>query len=149
MIESLFQLSYAFQFLIMLWRISPSDVFMLWNISMIPLDYSKDTNFEVFCDKKVFNILDIFIIRIFVIYWPSTEPSINRCTCVNKRKNSGSKWTLNNNVTGCTGGSSQLVTRCRSESQRKTVVFGPSVTYYWATLAKKELLLWLEELGSI
>ena len=23
-----------------------------------------------------------------VIYWPSTEPSIKRCTCVNKRKNS-------------------------------------------------------------
>ena len=28
------------------------------------------------------------------LYWPSTEPSIKRCTCVNKRKNSGSRWTL-------------------------------------------------------
>ena len=27
-----------------------------------------------------------------VIYGPSTEPSIKRCTCVNKRKNSGSWW---------------------------------------------------------
>ena len=26
-----------------------------------------------------------------VIYWPSTEPSIKRCICVNKRKNSGSR----------------------------------------------------------
>ena len=33
-----------------------------------------------------------------VIYWPSTEPSIKRCTCVNKRKNSGSRWTLENNI---------------------------------------------------
>ena len=31
--------------------------------------------------------------------WPSTEPSIKRCTCVNKRKNSGSRWTLNKNIT--------------------------------------------------
>ena len=34
-----------------------------------------------------------------VIYWPSNEPSIKRCTCVNKRKNSGSRWALNNNMT--------------------------------------------------
>ena len=33
-----------------------------------------------------------------VTYWPSTEPSIKRCTYVNKRKNSGSRWTLNNNI---------------------------------------------------
>ena len=52
-----------------------------------------------------------------VIYWPSTEPSIKRCTCVNKRKNSGSRWTLENNITRCRGGSSQLETGCRSENQ--------------------------------
>ena len=34
-----------------------------------------------------------------VIYWPLTEPSIKRCTCVNKRKNSGSRWTLGNDIT--------------------------------------------------
>ena len=34
-----------------------------------------------------------------VIHWPSTKPSIKRCTGVNKRKNSGSRWTLNNNIT--------------------------------------------------
>ena len=35
----------------------------------------------------------IFSYFINVIYWPSTEPSIKRCTCVNKWKNSGSVWT--------------------------------------------------------
>ena len=39
------------------------------------------------------------VIRKSVIYWPSTEPSIKRCTCVNKRTNSGSRCTLNNNIT--------------------------------------------------
>ena len=34
-----------------------------------------------------------------VIYWPSTELSIKRCTCVNKRKNNGSKWAWDNNIT--------------------------------------------------
>ena len=37
-----------------------------------------------------------------VIYWPSTEPSIKRCSCVNKQKNSGSRWVLNN-ITRCSG----------------------------------------------
>ena len=37
--------------------------------------------------------------RTNVTYWPSTEPSIKRCTCVNKRRNSGIRWTLNNNIT--------------------------------------------------
>ena len=36
-------------------------------------------------------------LRSTVIYWPSTEPSIKRCTCVNTQKNSGSRWTLENN----------------------------------------------------
>ena len=39
----------------------------------------------------------------FVIYWPSTKPSIKRCTCVNKQKNSGSRWTWDNNITRCPG----------------------------------------------
>ena len=73
---------------------------------------------------------------IIVIYWPSTEPSIKRWTCVNKRKNSGSRWMLDNNIARCTDDSSQLETRCRSESQRQTESFGPSVTHGWATPAK-------------
>ena len=52
-----------------------------------------------------------------VIYWPLTEPSIKRCTCVNKRENSGSRCTLDNNITRCTDGSSQLETRCQRENQ--------------------------------
>ena len=46
--------------------------------------------------------------RLNVIYWLSTELSIKRCTCVNKRKNSGSRWALDNNITRCPDGSSQL-----------------------------------------
>ena len=54
---------------------------------------------------------------IIVIYWPSTEPSIKRCTCVKKRKNSRSRWTLQNNITRWPGGSSQSETGCQSENQ--------------------------------
>ena len=71
-----------------------------------------------------------------VIYWPSTEPSIKRCTCVNKRKNSGSRWTLDNNITRCPDSLRQLETRCRSESQRQTEGFEPLVTPGWVTKAK-------------
>ena len=44
----------------------------------------------------------------YVIYWPKTELSVKRCTCVNKRKNSGSRWMLENNITRCLGGSSSV-----------------------------------------
>ena len=73
---------------------------------------------------------------IIFIYWPSTEPSIKRCTYVNKRKNSGRRWVLDNNITRCQESSSQLETRCRSESQWQTEGFRPSVTHGWATPAK-------------
>ena len=71
-----------------------------------------------------------------VIYWPSTKPSIKRCTCVNKRRNSGSRWVLENNITRCPGGSSQLETGCWSENQLQTKGFGPLVTPGWAIQAK-------------
>ena len=71
-----------------------------------------------------------------VIHWPSTEPSIKRCTCVNKQKNSGSRWTLENNITRCRGGSSQLEIGCRSGNLLQTEGFGPLVTPGWATQAK-------------
>ena len=71
-----------------------------------------------------------------LIYWPSTVSPIKRCTCVNKRKNSGSRWPLENNITRCRGSSSQLETGCRSESQLQTEGFGSLVTPGWATLAK-------------
>ena len=52
-----------------------------------------------------------------VIDWPSTEPSIKKCTCVNKRKNSGSRWMLNNYITRRTDGSRQLEIGCQRENQ--------------------------------
>ena len=53
--------------------------------------------------KKQCFMNNVQILIIFVIYWPSTESLIKRCTCVNKLKNSGSRWTLNNNITRCPG----------------------------------------------
>ena len=52
---------------------------------------------------KRFFVETSFLILPYVIYWPSTKPSIKRCTCVNKRKNSRSRWALNNNITRCLG----------------------------------------------
>ena len=74
--------------------------------------------------------------QLWVKYWPSTESSIKKSTCANKRKNSGSRWMLENNITRCPDGSSQLETRCRRESQWQSEGFGPSVTHGWATPAK-------------
>ena len=72
-----------------------------------------------------------------VIYWPSTEPSIKRFTCVNKQKNSGSRWVLENNITRCPGRFESVGDRmpvwepaCRLRALR------PSVTHGWATQAK-------------
>ena len=73
---------------------------------------------------------------ISVIYWPSTEQLIERCTCVNKQKNSGGRWALENNITRCPGSLSQLETGCRSENQLQTEGFGLLVTLGWATQAK-------------
>ena len=73
-----------------------------------------------------------------VTYWPSTGPSVGGCTYVNKRKNSGSMWTLNNNITRRTDGLSQLGTRWRIESQWQTESFGPSMTHGWANKPRWE-----------
>ena len=51
--------------------------------------------------KIKFNLKGSILTRPSVIYWPSTEPSIKRCTCVNKRRNSGSRWMSNNYITRC------------------------------------------------
>ena len=77
-----------------------------------------------------------YTMKAIVKHWPSTEPSIKRCTCVNKQKNSGSRWTLENNITRCPGGLGQLETGCRSENQLQTDVFGPLVNPGWATQTK-------------
>ena len=44
-------------------------------------------------------MIKILKITYIVTYWPLTKPSIKRCTCVNKWKNSGSRWVLNKNIT--------------------------------------------------
>ena len=78
---------------------------------------------------------------ISVIYWPSTKPSIKRCTWVNKRRNSRSRCAWDNDITRCHRrlGSVPVgvgVSWCQRESQWQTEGFGPSVTHRWATPAK-------------
>ena len=76
---------------------------------------------------------------VHVIYWPSTEPSVKRFTYVNKRNNSWSRWSLDNNITRCLDGLSRMDTRGRSENQHQTEGFGPSVTHGWATPTKMRM----------
>ena len=98
-------------------------------------------NFDIIkMKRKTFSLLEFVLpadhrVKI-VIYWPSAEPSIKRCTCVNKRKNSGSWGALENNITRCPGVSGELETGCRNENQLQTEGFGPFVTQGWATQAK-------------
>ena len=73
-----------------------------------------------------------------VIYWPSTVLSIKRCTSVNKRKNSRSRWALENIITRCPDGLRQLETGCWSENQLQTEGFGPLVTSGWETQVKMQ-----------
>ena len=89
-------------------------------------------------NRAVLDVFHWFLLTVLVIYWPSTEPSIKRCTCVNKLKNSGSRWTLENIITKCLSGSSQLETGCRSENKLQIEDFGPLVTLGWATQAKMQ-----------
>ena len=85
-----------------------------------------------------------------VIYW---------CTCVNKRKNSGSKWSRDNNITRCPGrfesvgvSWSQFGTRCERENQLAVWVLcrlsDPRLSN--PSQDEKEVLLWSKKnLGSI
>ena len=95
-----------------------------------------------------------------VIYWPSTKPSIKRCTCVNKQRNSGSRWASDNYITRChrrlgsvpvaveVGVGVSWGTRCQRENQladwglvalRDPWLSNPSQD-------EEEVLLWSEEL---
>ena len=75
-----------------------------------------NSNWDYFFFSTIFQTMNITWF-IYVIYWPSTEPSIKRCIGVNKRKNSGSRWTLDNNITWCPDGLSQSETGCQRENQ--------------------------------
>ena len=80
--------------------------------------------------------------KIIVIYWPSPDPSIKRCTCVNKRKNSRSRWMLENNITRCPG---------ESVGDRMPKWEQAADRGFWAlSQDEEEVLLWSrEELGSM
>ena len=73
--------------------------------------------FELFYFDTVLQHVNHYATKTTVIYWPTTEPSIKRCTCVNKWKNSGSRWTLENNITRCPDGLRQSETGCQRENQ--------------------------------
>ena len=89
--------------------------------------------------------------KLSVTYWPSTEPLIKRCTCVNKRKFSGSRWTRDNYIIRC-----QRQLESVGDKMPKWEPVG-----HWGLCAlsdprlnnprqdEKESLLWSEELGSI
>ncbi len=70
-----------------------------------------------------------------------------RCSCVNKQKNSRSMCTLENNITRCPDGLSQLETGCQSENQL-WALSDPRLSN--PSQDAKEVLLWSkEELGSV
>ena len=65
--------------------------------------------YRILADQKKFTWI--------VIYWPSTELSIKRCTCVNKPKKSRSRWALRKNIDRVPAAVGQLETGCQSENQ--------------------------------
>ena len=78
---------------------------------------------------------------------PSTEPWIKRCTCINKWKNSRSRWSLNNNITRCPG-------RFKSAGDKMPEWEPAADRGLWAlseprlsdpSQDEKEVLLWSEE----
>ena len=79
-----------------------------------------------------------------VTYWPLTELSIKRYTCVNKWKNSGNRWVLNKNITRTQTAwvSWRQDVKLRASGRQRATVEQPSQD-------EKEVLLWSEELGSI
>ena len=86
------------------------------------------------------------------IYWPSTELSIKWCTCVNKRKNSGSRWTKENNITRYPDGLRQSETGCQRENHLADWGLAALSDLRLSNTSQdeKEMLLWSRgEIGSI
>ena len=118
-----------------------------FRVYRVPLHFNF---FIVHSDSDWYYMLSFgWVLWHIVIYWPSTVPSIKRCTYVNKQKNSGSRWTLDNNITWCPG---------RFESVRdKMPKWEPAADRgLWAlsdprlsnpSQDEEEVLLWSEELG--
>ena len=94
----------------------------------------------------IFKIHQLWQSGFSAIDWPSTKPSIKRCTCVNKQKNNRSRWTLNNNITRaqtvwvCWGQDAELRTSSR---QRALGPQWPMVEQ--VSQDEEEVLLWLKE----
>ena len=87
-----------------------------------------------------------------VIYWPSTEPSIKRCTCVNKRKNSGSRWTNDNYITRCSRRFEPVGVSWRQDAEARASGRQKALGPQWPTVEQpkqdeEELLVWSEELS--
>ena len=61
----------------------------------------------------------------YVIYWPSTKPSIKRCTCVNKSKKSGSRWALRKNIDRVPAAVGSRRQECQRENQFADWGLGP------------------------
>ena len=66
-------------------------------------------------ERYASHVLTLVLTVTIVIYWLSTEPSIKWWTWVNKRKNSGSRCTLNNNITRAQ--TAWVSLRCQRENQ--------------------------------
>ena len=129
---------------------------LLYNSSIIDIEHSPNYDPEPSDDEApTFELWEMWSTPSFVIYWPSTMPSIKRCTFVNKRRNSGSRWTSDNYITRChrrlesvlvwVGVSSRQDTELRASGRKRAL--GPQ----WPTVEQpnqdvKEVPLWSEEL---
>ena len=104
-----------------------------WNFSkFISILYPERTNVQI-------QIVYLTLLRCsLVIYWPSTEPSVKRWTCVNKRKKSGNRWTYESIYAGACGSAVSWDRNAKVRTSLQTEGFGHSVTHGWATLAKMQ-----------
>ena len=136
--------------MVQLWRI-PIDALPMHMLTLTSVD-------EILVLRYV-NWLTSFSLAILwehVTYWPSTELSIKRCTCINKRRNSRSRWVWDNYITRChrrlgsvpvgVGVSWRQNAELRASGRQRTLGL------QWPTVKQpsqdaKEVLLWSEELG--
>ena len=85
--------------------------------------------------------------KINVIYWPSTEPSINRCTGVNKRKQEYIRQLYNQVPQTAWVSSSNSWSHLRDKMPAWESAWGLQRPTVEPRQKAKEVLLWSEELG--
>ena len=88
-----------------------------------------------------------------VTYRPLTEPSIKRCTCVNKRKNIGSRWMLDNYITRCPRRFDPVGVSWRQDAELRANGWLGAKGPQWPTVEqhgqdKKEVMLCQKNLGQ-